>query len=364
MKRRSTSTAGCRSLIAAALFLAAALGCSNPFGRFTKQYKCQVPGKSDPQTAYQYVERGMEHVRAEQFDCALGACSEAIRLDSRLATAYACRGGVLSNTGEYLKAIKDYDQALSLQPDNGDFYYGRAQVHDHIGNTELALNDSTKAVELIKSEFGRSVAFALRARIYERQRKLDEAISDYSEAIRLAPDFAYHHSNRAEVYSEKKEYQKAIADYSEAIKLDPKNPYFRRDRAKVYRALRQDDFASQDEEASEMLSSKTVTKSEENTTTSQAPVISAGDLTSEAIALPKPAYPPIAKVAHASGTVVVQVTIDENGRVVSSNAVSGHPLLQAAALAAARQARFNPRKLSGKPVRVTGTIRYVFEGRT
>lgn len=88
--------------------------------------------------------------------------------------------------------------------------------------------------------------------------------------------------------------------------------------------------------------------------------ISGGVLNGKAINLPKPAYPPIAKSAHASGTVVVQVTIDENGNVISANAVSGHPLLRAASVAAARGARFSPTKLSGQPVKVTGVITYNF----
>ena len=224
-------------LVALSLVSLAILGCSSPLGRFTNQYKCQLPDKPDPKTPYEFVERGMEHVRAEQFDCALGACSEAIRLNSRLATAYACRGGVLSNTGEFLKALKDFDQALSLDPNNGDFFYSRAQVHDRIGNTDQALNDLSKAVQLIESEFGRSVAFALRARIHDKLGRFDESIRDYTEAIRLAPEFAYHHANRGDVYFEKKEYEKAIADYTEAIRLDPKNQYFLQDRAKVYQAM-------------------------------------------------------------------------------------------------------------------------------
>jgi protein TonB len=88
--------------------------------------------------------------------------------------------------------------------------------------------------------------------------------------------------------------------------------------------------------------------------------ISGGVLNGKAISLPKPQYPPIAKQARASGTVVVQVTIDENGRVIAANAVSGHPLLQAVSVAAARQARFSPTKLSGQPVKVTGVITYNF----
>jgi protein TonB len=88
--------------------------------------------------------------------------------------------------------------------------------------------------------------------------------------------------------------------------------------------------------------------------------ISGGVLNGKAISLPKPAYPAIARTAHASGTVVVQVLIDENGNVVSAHAVSGHPLLTAVAVAAARGARFSPTKLSGQPVKVTGVITYNF----
>jgi protein TonB len=88
--------------------------------------------------------------------------------------------------------------------------------------------------------------------------------------------------------------------------------------------------------------------------------ISGGVLNGKAISLPKPSYPAIARSAHASGTVVVQVTIDENGSVISAHAVSGHPLLQGVAVAAARGARFSPTKLSGQPVKVTGVITYNF----
>jgi protein TonB len=88
--------------------------------------------------------------------------------------------------------------------------------------------------------------------------------------------------------------------------------------------------------------------------------ISGGVLNGKAISLPKPSYPPIARAAHAGGTVVVQVLIDENGNVVSANVVSGHPLLQAVARSAALQAKFSPTKLSGQPVKVTGVIQYNF----
>jgi protein TonB len=89
-------------------------------------------------------------------------------------------------------------------------------------------------------------------------------------------------------------------------------------------------------------------------------VVSGGVLNGKAISKPQPAYPPIAKAARASGTVTVQILVDESGRVVSATAVSGHPLLQQAAVSAARQARFSPTLLSGQPVKVSGVITYNF----
>jgi protein TonB len=89
-------------------------------------------------------------------------------------------------------------------------------------------------------------------------------------------------------------------------------------------------------------------------------IVSGGVLNGKAISKPQPAYPPIAKAARAQGTVTVQIVVDESGRVISATAVSGHPLLQQAAVAAARQARFSPTLLSGQPVKVSGVITYNF----
>jgi protein TonB len=88
--------------------------------------------------------------------------------------------------------------------------------------------------------------------------------------------------------------------------------------------------------------------------------ISGGVLNGKAVRLVTPSYPAIARSAHAAGAVNVQVLIDENGNVVSAHAVSGHPLLQAAAVAAARASKFTPTKLSGQPVKVNGVIIYNF----
>ena len=83
-------------------------------------------------------------------------------------------------------------------------------------------------------------------------------------------------------------------------------------------------------------------------------------LNGEAISLPKPVYPPIAKQTRVQGPVTIQVLVDEQGRVVSANVVKGDPRLAHAARQAAMQARFSPTMLGDQPVKVSGVITYNF----
>lgn len=88
--------------------------------------------------------------------------------------------------------------------------------------------------------------------------------------------------------------------------------------------------------------------------------ISGGVLNGIAISLPVPAYPSAARSMRISGTVVVKVLIDEQGKVIAAEAASGHPLLAVAATDAALKAIFKPVLYQGIAVKVSGVIRYSF----
>jgi TonB family protein len=83
-------------------------------------------------------------------------------------------------------------------------------------------------------------------------------------------------------------------------------------------------------------------------------------LTRSAVGSVEPTYPPLAKAARVSGAVAVEITVDEQGGVFSARAISGHPLLKDAAVAAARGWKFNPTILGGVPVKVIGTLTFNF----
>ncbi|MCA1629301.1 MAG: energy transducer TonB [Acidobacteria bacterium] len=94
--------------------------------------------------------------------------------------------------------------------------------------------------------------------------------------------------------------------------------------------------------------------------TPRAPVVISSILGSKIVSKPVPVYPPIAKAAGIEGSVSVEILVDEQGRVVSAKATTGHALLRIAAQQAATQARFTPTKLNGEPVKVSGVITYNF----
>jgi len=73
-----------------------------------------------------------------------------------------------------------------------------------------------------------------------------------------------------------------------------------------------------------------------------------------------PAYPPIARAAGISGTVVLAATISPSGVIENLHVLSGHPMLTGAAIETVKTWRYRPYLLNNQPVEVETTINVVF----
>lgn len=73
-----------------------------------------------------------------------------------------------------------------------------------------------------------------------------------------------------------------------------------------------------------------------------------------------PTYPPTAQSAQVEGSVVLEAQVDKTGRVQSVRAVKSHPLLEAAAVNAVKQWRYEPLLLNGEPVAFILTVTVSF----
>src|SRR6516165_3123530 len=85
-------------------------------------------------------------------------------------------------------------------------------------NYAKAISDFSLAISLDPNY---APAYNKRGIAYEKQRNFDKAISDYDEAIRLDPNYALAYNNRGIADKKQRNFDKAISDYNEAIRLDP-----------------------------------------------------------------------------------------------------------------------------------------------
>jgi periplasmic protein TonB len=74
----------------------------------------------------------------------------------------------------------------------------------------------------------------------------------------------------------------------------------------------------------------------------------------------QPAYPLLARRARIQGVVILHIVVDEGGNVIEADVVSGHPLLQEAAVKAVKQWKYSPTVLNDKPIQVATTVSVIF----
>jgi periplasmic protein TonB len=73
-----------------------------------------------------------------------------------------------------------------------------------------------------------------------------------------------------------------------------------------------------------------------------------------------PNYPPLARQARISGTVVLHAVISKDGSIENLTLVSGHPMLAPAAIEAVKQWKYKPYLLNGEPVEVDTEVQVNF----
>jgi tetratricopeptide (TPR) repeat protein len=136
---------------------------------------------------------------------------------------------------EYRLAIKDFDKAVQLDPNDAGLYHDRAMAHKELSEYDDAVRDLTKAIGMKHDamDWPRS-AYEIRAHVYEAMEKYEDAINDYTKAFEIWEKMfgAYHKEhklgssiaqgileNRAAAYRKSGNPQQAVIDYMTAIEL-------------------------------------------------------------------------------------------------------------------------------------------------
>jgi tetratricopeptide (TPR) repeat protein/membrane associated rhomboid family serine protease len=266
---------------------------------------CDQAIQLNPQLALAYGVRAAVQLSKGNLDRAIADYSQAIQFDPQLAEFYSSRGTAKAVKGDLDGAIADCDRALQLNPkltvahsmlgfakarkdardgaiavsgsttppgatvqlsgsppaplafltpspviiatlskpipiptatpgigfNEAQYYDDRGFRHYQEKKYEEAMNDYNEAIRL-DPYYAR--AYNRRGLIYYHQKNYEKAINDYNEAIRLDSNYAHAYNNRGLTYYQQKNYEKAINDYNEAIRLDPKYVRAYNNRGLVY----------------------------------------------------------------------------------------------------------------------------------
>jgi tetratricopeptide (TPR) repeat protein len=153
-----------------------------------------------------------------QTDEAIRQYDEALRLKPDDATAHANLGMALARKGQTDAAIRQYQEALRLKPDYAEPHYSLGNVLARAGQIDDAMREYQEAVRLNPDYAAahNNLGFAL-----ARKGQMDQAIREYQEAIRLKPDYAGAHYNLAFALIRLGQTNEAIRHLQETIRLKP-----------------------------------------------------------------------------------------------------------------------------------------------
>ena len=193
-----------------ALLFGLTLGCKNGVLSESKKSKSKC-AKNLPalNSSKEYAARGMKASNEGDYECSLDDCEQALELNAKNGEALVCRGYARMKREEYDAAQSDFDQAINLSP-----------------NDPLALNQ--------------------RSQLYRHTKQFAKALTDMNKVIELLPAH-YYYEQRAKIYTDLNDYENALKDYTEAIRQKPENGYYYGERAALYRQMNKTDLAPADE---------------------------------------------------------------------------------------------------------------------
>ncbi len=186
-----------------------------------------------------------------EFDKALAAFEEAIKLEPKSAAAYHGRASVRSAKKEHDKALEDLAESIRLEPEYAWAYATRGDLLSSLGKFDKALENYAEAVRLAPAV---STSFLGMGFAWLNQREYDRAITFCTAAIQLQPRFANPFGAipfryRGLAHMLKRENEKAIEDFTDAILREPKDPSDYYNRIHCYIELKQFDLAAKDGDA-------------------------------------------------------------------------------------------------------------------
>ena len=189
----------------------------------------------DKATLYvQKIDEGWQTWRNKNFEQALKFFDEAVNLNQNDYQGYYGRGTTNLDLKNYQQAISEFNQAIKINPNYSSAYNNRGLTYKILKNYEQAISDYTQSIKLNPNAY---VTYNNLGNICRILKNYDKAAENLNKCVQINPNYSLAYYNRGLVYYELKNYEKAVEDFSKYIQLEPDDYDGYRMRGKCYKAL-------------------------------------------------------------------------------------------------------------------------------
>lgn len=183
--------------------------------------------RREPDQARFYVTRSLARWKKGQIELAIADCDRAIKFDRHSSQPHLIRAAAWLAQGDAAKCRNDLEAALGLDPVNPIGRLGRVSLlHGNERSVEPP-NVRQESGSGSESKPRNAAEFLASGNAHLAKKEYDEAVDDFTEALRLGPANSPAYAGRAEAWARKHYRERELADITEAVKLDPRNTTYR-----------------------------------------------------------------------------------------------------------------------------------------
>ena len=209
--------------------------------------------QSEPGNTAAWFSLGVAQAGLKQYDRAIRAYRESIRIRPEYADAWHNLGVAYFNLKQHTQGMHAYQEALRIQPEGAEAWRNLSAAYSGLKQPDQAVHAYR---EPVRTQPESADAWYNLGNAYYDLQQYDQAVQAYRESLRIRPEYANAWYNLGVTYDELKQQEQAIRAYREALRIQPQYAmawydlgriyYFQGEREKVleiYQTLRRIDPA-------------------------------------------------------------------------------------------------------------------------
>ncbi len=165
-----------------------------------------------------FLQKGVAFYDQKNYEEAIAAFDQAIRLDPNDNFAFNIKGLALYELGRNEEAIAAFDQAIRLDPNNSAAYNNKGASLDELGRGEEAIAAYDQAIWIDPNI---SVVYNNEGDALYELKRYEEAIAAFDQAIRIDPNDITAYNKKSAALNGLERYEEALVACDQAIRIDP-----------------------------------------------------------------------------------------------------------------------------------------------